>query len=163
LHAASLSPADGVRTLARPGGARCFGPVHDRNHPGHGDRRMPAMGWRPGPACLRGAASRVVASGHRRHDRRRCLPARGGPGGDAGKITVREEEMWRGVPGEPCRCPIARAITRVLPESDPWVNPPEVQLYTGTDRFGWAGLPSQAIAFTREFDHYGAAHVEPFE
>src|SRR5262249_50835156 len=74
----------GVRTLARRAGARCFGPVHDRNHPRHGDRRMPAVGWRPGPACLRGAANRVVASGHRGHDRRRFLARRRGRGREAG-------------------------------------------------------------------------------
>ena len=94
----------------------------------------------------------------------RCPPGRrpalgGGRVMSAIKVTVTEEDIANGEPGEPCRCPIALAVRRAVSGSDPFVSYEEVE-FAGD----FYPLPSAALQFISLFDHsVSRRHVKPFE
>lgn len=77
-------------------------------------------------------------------------------------IDVTAEDIAAGEPGEPCSCPIALAVLRVLPFlTGVWVDETGVEL-DGFARLGGASIPLPPPA--REFiSHLDAGDaVEPF-
>ena len=79
------------------------------------------------------------------------------------KITVTPLDIVAGARGEPCSCPIALAIRRQIPGSDPLVTPEEVGIEWDDRRVDYPAydLPQEARDFIGRFD--AGLPVDPFE
>jgi len=77
------------------------------------------------------------------------------------KITVTAEDIASGRRGEPSLCPIATAIRRAIPGSDPWVNYTFVDFYEPARPS--ARLPFAAQEFISGFDRGFGGHPFDFD
>jgi hypothetical protein len=77
------------------------------------------------------------------------------------KIEVTQEDIDSGLKKNGYSCPIARAIKRTIPASDPFVEDQHLDLIQPGGRKR-VQLPAEAIAFIKNFDAIDRNKPEPF-
>lgn len=87
------------------------------------------------------------------------------------KITILPTDITRGIPGDPCRCMLARPIRRTLKEKQVSIYPQPCPTLTGNCRLGRGGidirLPKRANKAALRFDEINgraarAKLIKPF-
>ena len=69
------------------------------------------------------------------------------------QVTVTQDDIDRGVPRMPCRCPIARALRRLFPTAQVYLAFWSKTGVLGEDPL--RSLPIEARTFIRDFDRSG--------
>lgn len=77
------------------------------------------------------------------------------------KIIVTQKDIDTGKSAEPCSCPIAKAIKRVLPSADFRVGSDHLFIKNRNLKHDTIMLSKEAIDFIASFDH--GLSVRPFE
>jgi len=74
------------------------------------------------------------------------------------RIEVTEEQIAEGNRGDPCRCPVAKAIAKAIPGCGPAVNTLVIHFSCDGSRIS---TPQVVKDFVNDFDH--GHPVKPFE